>query len=383
MNACELNIELTILMPCLNEAETLAKCIQKAKAFLQTENVHGEILIADNGSNDGSQQIAREQGAIVVTAATRGYGAALKDGIIAARGRYIIMGDADDSYDFMHLKPFLEQLRAGVDLVMGNRFKGGIMSGAMPFLNRYLGNPVLSFFGRLFYKNNIGDFHCGLRGFKRDKIINLNLQGTGMEFASEMIIKATHQQLKITEVPTQLFKDGRSRRPHLRPWRDGWRHLRLLLLFSPRWLFVYPGALSFLCGTLLMLLLIQGPLTFGHVQFDIHTLLFSALFIILGAQIICLGIFAKFINAKNTQHQWLQSYFTLERGLLCGALLMILGGSIACYALWCWWMTGFGQLLPTMMMRIIIPSFTLLVLGMQFIFASFFMNILIWHVREK
>lgn len=229
--------EITILMPCLNEAETLAECIKKANHFLTSSKVKGEILVADNGSTDGSQAIAESHGARVISVPTKGYGAALKSGIDAARGQFVIMGDADDSYDFLNLMPFLAKLREGYDLVMGNRFKGGIREGAMPLLNRYLGNPVLSLIGRLFFKSKIGDFHCGLRGFKRDRFQQLGLQGDGMEFASEMVVKATLKKFKITEVPTQLFPDGRSRRPHLRPWRDGWRHLRLLLLFSPRWLF--------------------------------------------------------------------------------------------------------------------------------------------------
>ncbi len=223
-------VELTILMPCLNEAETLAICIKKAKAFLARENISGEILIADNGSSDGSQTIAKEQGAIVVDVSVRGYGAALRQGIQHASGRYIIMGDADDSYNFTHLSPFLTKLREGHQLVIGNRFKGGIEKGAMPFLNRYLGNPVLSFLARLFFKSSIGDFHCGLRGFERDAILQLNLHTDGMEFASEMVVKATLHQYKIAEVPTTLSPDGRNRKPHLRPWRDGWRHLKLLLL---------------------------------------------------------------------------------------------------------------------------------------------------------
>lgn len=225
MESCEL----TILMPSLNEAETIANCIQKAKTFLESENIHGEILIADNGSTDGSPTIAEANGARVITVSKRGYGSAIKSGIQAAKGRYVIMGDADDSYDFLHLSPFLQKLREGYELVMGNRFQGGIKKGAMPFLNRYLGNPVLSFFGRVFFKCDIGDFHCGLRGFDRARFLSLHLDGDGMELASEMVVKASLLQFKMTEVPTTLSKDGRSRRPHLRPWRDGWRHLQLLL----------------------------------------------------------------------------------------------------------------------------------------------------------
>src|SRR3990167_1616671 len=284
--------ELTILMPCLNEAETLAVCIQKTKQFLDQEQVKGEILIADNGSTDGSQDIAMTQGVRVVSVSERGYGAALKTGIEAAAGRYVIMGDADDSYNFLHLKPFLDKLREGYDLVMGNRFKGGIMQGAMPFKNRFLGNPALSFLGRLFFNSQLGDFHCGLCGFHRERLQKLELQGNGMEFASEMIVKATLKQLKIAEVPTQLFPDGRSRKPHLRPWRDGWRHLRLLLLFSPRWLFFYPGLVLMLLGMLLMSTLVAGPVNIGGINFDIHTMLFSSVFMIAGMQAVSFALFA-------------------------------------------------------------------------------------------
>jgi glycosyltransferase involved in cell wall biosynthesis len=276
--------ELTILLPCLNEAETLAQCIQKAQAFLAHERVQGEILVADNGSTDGSQAIARQQGVRVISVVVKGYGAALKAGIRAALGRYIIVGDADDSYDFFDLKPFLIHLRAGYDLVMGNRFKGGIASGAMPVLNRYLGNPILSCIGRLFFHSQVGDFHCGLRGFCRYRLMELDLQGEGMEFASEMVVKATLQQLKVIEVPVKLFPDGRTRRSHLQPWRDGWRHLRLLLLLSPRWLFLYPGLFLLGSGLLLMLLLLSGPFKIGRLHLDIHTMLFAGLLMIVGLQ---------------------------------------------------------------------------------------------------
>jgi glycosyltransferase involved in cell wall biosynthesis len=378
--------ELTILMPCLNEAETLVSCIQKAKQFLLIEGICGEILVADNGSTDGSQDIARAQGANVISVATRGYGAALKSGIHAARGRYIIMGDADDSYNFLNLMPFVTKLREGHDLVMGNRFKGGIVNGAMPPLNRYLGNPVLSFLGRIFFKSDIGDFHCGLRGFRRDSFLGLGLQGDGMEFASEMIVKATLQKFKITEVPTQLFHDGRSRRPHLRPWRDGWRHLRLLLLFSPRWLFFYPGLLLMLLGFSLMSVLIIGPIEIGGVQLDIHTLLFSGLFMIAGLQAVCFAVFAQLIANFHmklpTSREFFQQIlqvFTLERGLIAGLLFIFLGGGGACYIFWYWLHHSFGPLVPTQIMRILIPSITFLTLGIELMFASFFMSLLGLH----
>ncbi|MBV9576491.1 MAG: glycosyltransferase family 2 protein, partial [Gammaproteobacteria bacterium] len=312
-------VELTILMPCLNEAETLAICIQKAKHFLATENIQGEILVADNGSADGSQTIAREQGARVISVATRGYGAALRSGIAAAQGEYIIMGDADNSYDFQHLSPFIAKLREGHDLVIGNRFKGGIIKNAMPWLNRYIGNPILSFLGRRFFKNNIGDFHCGLRGFKRESLQQLNLQGDGMEFASEMIAKATLKNLKLVEVPTPLFPDGRSRRPHLRPWRDGWRHLRLLFLLSPRWLFLYPG-LSLLFPSLLCMLCIFICSLISHPLYnEIPLMLLSSIFMLTGLQAVSFSLFAKLIanhhldiNSSNKLLRLLNS-ISLER----------------------------------------------------------------------
>ena len=385
------SFEMTILMPCLNEAETIGACIQKAQQFLHKENVNGEVLIADNGSTDGSQDIARSLGARVISVPARGYGAALKSGIAAAEGQYIIMGDADDSYDFLNLMPFLTKLREGYDLVMGNRFQGGIIDGAMPILNRYLGNPVLSFIGRVFFRSNIGDFHCGLRGFRRDSFHQLDLQGDGMEFASEMVVKATLKKLKTTEVPTRLFPDGRSRRPHLRPWRDGWRHLRLLLLFSPRWLFLYPGLTLLFFGLWLMSLLIMGPIDIGHVNLDIHTMLFSALFMIVGLQAVCFAIFAEYIAERHLKihhpHNYLLAslkYFTLERGLIVGLLLALLGGAGACYAFWYWQHeTSFGVLDPTQMMRLLIPVVTILVLGVQLIFDSFFMSLLGMHLGKE
>lgn len=382
------NIEITILMPCLNEAETLAICINKAKKFLTTANVRGEVLIADNGSTDGSQDIAKAHGARVVAVPTRGYGAALKSGIKAAQGNYIIMADADDSYDFLNLTPFLTKLREGYDLVMGNRFKGGIVKGAMPLLNRYLGNPVLSFLGRIFFKTSIGDFHCGLRGFKRDSFLALELQGDGMEFASEMIAKATFKNLKITEVPTSLYPDGRNRRPHLRPWRDGWRHLRLLFLLSPRWLFLYPGLSLILIGLLLMSMLITGPIVINHIYFDIHTMLFSGFFMIAGLQAVCFAIFSKLISEpyrhtinKDFSLRIIQ-HFTLERGLLVGFIFLIVGGIGACYSFWYWAHQSFGPLLPTQMMRMLIPAITSLVIGLQLMFASFFMSVLKLNLRN-
>ncbi|MBX3709022.1 MAG: glycosyltransferase family 2 protein [Gammaproteobacteria bacterium] len=386
MESCEL----TILMPCLNESETLARCIQKAKEFLQMEQVQGEILIADNGSTDGSQEIAKKLGARVISVPIRGYGAALKSGMQMAYGRYIIMGDADDSYDFLNLKPFLNKLREGYDLVMGNRFRGGIEKGAMPFLNRYVGNPILSLIGRIFFNSNIGDFHCGLRGFCCHTVRQLDLHGDGMEFASEMIVKATLKKLNITEVPTALHPDGRSRKPHLRPWRDGWRHLRLLLLLSPRWLFLYPGCFLFAIGVLLMTTLILGPIEIGQVNLDIHTMLFSSLFMIVGLQAICFAFSAKYIADYHMKIEFSNHYFPpilkhikMEHGLAVGFILLTLGAAGSCYTLMYWIHHAFGPLVPTQMMRVLIPSITCLVLGIQLIFASFFMSVLAMHVGRK
>lgn len=378
--------ELTILMPCLNEAETLANCINKAKRFLSAENINGEILIADNGSTDGSQAIAMAHGARVISVPIKGYGSVLKSGIEAAQGRYVIMGDADDSYDFFSLTPFIIKLREGYDLVMGNRFKGGILQGAMPLLNRYLGNPVLSLIGRIFYKSNIGDFHCGLRGFNRERFSELQLQGNGMEFASEMVVRATLNNLKITEVPTRLHPDGRSRRPHLRPWRDGWRHLRLLLLFSPRWMFLYPSLFLLTLGFVLMTLLALGPVKIGPVNFDIHTMLFCSLFMITGLQGICFAFFAnrianfhlKLKNPFGLGH----NIFNLENGLILGLISLLAGSTGACYTFWYWWNEWFGALVPSQMMRILIPSITLMILGVQLIFTSFFANLLDWYYQN-
>src|SRR3954447_21937874 len=316
-------IELTILMPCLNEAETLARCIAKARSFLSRNKVIGEVVVADNGSTDGSQAIARAHGARVVDIAERGYGSALRGGIDAARGTYVIMGDSDDSYDFSRLEPFLEKLREGYALVMGNRFVGGIAPGAMPALHRYLGNPVLSSIGRVFFGTPCRDFHCGLRGFRRDAILDLDLQSPGMEFASEMVVKATIQRLTISEVPTTLSPDGRSRPPHLRTWRDGWRHLRFLLLYSPRWLFLLPGLLLILLGTLGYALALPGTTVLGA-RLDVHTLLFASLAVLLGQQSALFGLFAKRHAAhvgllpEDARAERFLRACTLERGLLAG-----------------------------------------------------------------
>lgn len=333
------NCELTILMPCLNEAETLARCITKARSFLSRSGVVGEILVADNGSMDGSQAIAAANGACVADVPARGYGNALRAGIRAARGKYVIMGDSDDSYDFSALDPFVEKLRQGYQLVMGNRFRGAIMPGAMPPLHRYLGNPVLKTVGRLLFRSPCGDFHCGIRGFARDAVLDLDLQTTGMEFASEMVVKATIAKLRITEVPTVLSPAGRTRPPHLRSWRDGWRHLRFLLLFSPRWLFLYPGFAMFLVGLGAMAWLLPQPRVLGGITFDIHTLLYASVAVVVGFQSMLFWIFAKIYGMSEgivPPDPWFRSavrVITLERGLIGGGLLLLIGLALGFYAL--------------------------------------------------
>jgi len=376
------SVELSIVMPCLNEAETLATCITKARSFLHEHQVAGEIIIADNGSSDGSQEIAEQLGARVVSVASRGYGSALMGGIAAAQGKYIIMGDADDSYDFLALGPFIEELRAGCDLVMGNRFRGGVRPGAMPFLHRYLGNPVLTFVGRLFFHSPVGDFHCGLRGFRRDAVQELDLQTTGMEFASEMVVKATLRRMRVTEVPTTLSVDGRSRPPHLRSWRDGWRHLRFLLLYSPRWLFLFPGASLMILGMLVGLWLLPGPRVVGGVTFDVHTLLYAAIAVIIGFQAIVFAVFTKVFAISegllpdDARMAKAMEYINLEVGLIVGLLLVLLGLGGSIYAVAFWDRLSFGPLDPSRTLRIVVPAVTSLTLGCQILLSSFFLSIL-------
>jgi glycosyltransferase involved in cell wall biosynthesis len=375
-------VEFSIVMPCLNEAETLAICIEKAQRSLRELGIAGEIVIADNGSSDGSQQIATRLGARVVAVEAKGYGNALMGGIAAARGKYIIMGDADDSYDFASLGPFVEKLRSGNDLVMGNRFRGGIKPGAMPPLHRYLGNPVLTFIGRLFFHSPVRDFHCGLRGFNKDAITQLDLRTTGMEFASEMVVKATLQKLRVVEVPTTLSPDGRSRPPHLRSWRDGWRHFRFLLLYSPRWLFLYPGALLMTAGLAVGSWLLPGPKMIGRVVFDIHTLLYAALAVSIGFQAIVFAVFTKVfaisegLLPEDPRLKRTMDYITLEVSLILGLALVVAGLAGSIYAVAFWDVRSFGPLDPTRTFRIVIPSVTSLTLGCQVLLSSFFLSIL-------
>lgn len=374
--------ELSVVMPCLNEAETLAICITKAQGFFERENVAGEVIVADNGSTDGSQQIALNLGATVVDVPQKGYGSALRGGIEAANGKYIIMGDADDSYDFTNLMPHLIKLREGNDLVMGNRFKGGIKKGAMPFLHRYLGNPVLSFIGRLFFRSDIGDFHCGLRGFSKEAYHKMELKTTGMEFASEMIVKASLKDMQIAEVPTILSPDGRSRPPHLNTWRDGWRHLRFLVLYSPLWLFFIPGIIMMLIGLIASVALTIGPVKMGNINFDVHTLLFSSGLLLIGFQFVLFYGLTKVFTVENDllpkskKYDKLFKFINLERGLILG-LSMVLGGLILSFSAYSdWQQLSFGDIESNAIFRMVIPAVTLMLLGVQVILFSLFFSIL-------
>src|SRR6266550_535 len=374
--------ELTILMPCLNEAETLASCISKARAFLARSGCTGEVVIADNGSTDRSQAIAAANGARVVHVAERGYGSALLGGIRAARGKFVIMGDSDDSYDFSRLDAFVERLRAGYQLVMSNRFRGGSLPGAMPPLHRYFGNPFLTAIGRLFFRSGCGDFYCGLRGFDRQAILALDLQARGMEFALEMLVKATVLGLRVTEVPTTLSPDGRGRPPHLRRWRDGWRSVRFFLLFSPRSLFLYPGFGLFAIGWLAMAWLLPQPRLLGGVGFDVPSLLYASLAIVVGFQSMMFWVFAKLYGMRERivpPDPWfrsLMSVVTLEAGLIVGASLLLGGLGLAVYALGTWSAERFGALSYPETMRLVIPSSTAILLGFQIIYSAFFVSIL-------
>jgi glycosyltransferase involved in cell wall biosynthesis len=379
------NIELSVVMPCLNEAETVAKCVRKAVAFLTEHRIDGEVVVVDNGSTDGSGQLAANAGARVVPVAEHGYGNALLGGILAAKGIFIVMGDADDSYDFTALMPFIDRLRAGAELVMGNRFQGGIAPGAMPALHQYFGNPVLSFIGRLFFQNKIGDFHCGLRGFRRESVLSLGLQASGMEFASEMVVKATLAGQRVEEVPTTLSPAGRSRSPHLRSWRDGWRHLRFLLLFSPRWLFFIPGAALLALGLIIGIAVMPGPLKLGAVTLNLNTLAVASAMIVIGFQSMLFAVFthiyasAEGFLPRHIRINRLLAACTLERGLLAGGLLASVGvaGLIAAFAHW--HDARLGHLDYENVLRFVLPSMTALILSCQLILGTFFLSILGIH----
>lgn len=375
--------ELSIVIPCLNEAASLGLCLQKANTFLSTHHIDGEVIVADNCSSDGSRDIAIANNAIVITEEERGYGCALRAGIGAASGRYVIMGDADDSYDFSAMLPLLLALRNGAELVMGNRFKGTIHKGAMPFLHRYLGNPVLSFIGRLFFRIPVGDFYCGLRGFSIEAYRKMDLKTKGMEFALEMIVKAAFHQLRIAEVPIDLYKDQRNRPSHLRTWHDGWKGFRFLLLFSPRWLFLYPGIALFFFGLLGSGLLIAGPVIIDGKRFDVHTLMYTSASILLGFQFISLYFFSRIFTTVTgllpVRPYFLgayQKYFTLERGIFFGIALIAGGLYLNIRSLLYWRSTGFSNLDPFLVLRWVIPSVVLLVMGVQLILSFFYASIL-------
>jgi hypothetical protein len=374
--------ELSIVMPCLNEARTLGVCVGKAMRFLKDYGIRGEVIIADNGSTDGSQALAQGLGARVVPVAEKGYGAALAGGIAAARGQYIIMGDSDDSYDFTDLSPIVEKLREGYDLVMGNRFRGGIDPGAMPPLHRYFGNPGLTAIGRVFFRSGCGDFYCGQRGFSREAVQKMDLRATGMEFALEMIVKATMMGMRVAEVPVRLAKDGRDRRPHLRSWRDGWRSLRFFLLYSPRWLFLYPGMALMLVGAAAGAWLMPGARQIGGVTLDVHTLLYCAGAIIVGFQLVVFSVFAKTIAVATGLHPRSQKLdrvlarAPLEAGLAAGFGLALAGLVASVYATFQWADEGFGNLDPFRVMRIGIPAVLLIVIGLQTAFSSFILSLL-------
>jgi hypothetical protein len=376
-------LELTILIPCLNEAETIATCIGKALRYLDRACIAGEVLVSDNGSTDRSVEIAQSLGARVVPAPIRGYGGAIRCGIGAARGRYIIMGDADDSYDFSDLTAFVEVLRAGGELVMGNRFRGGIAPGAMPFLHRYLGNPALSWLGRLLFRIPIGDFHCGLRGFNRESIQDLNLRTTGMEFASEMVVAASLRGLNIREVPTTLAKDGRSRPPHLNTWRDGWRHLRFLMLHSPRWTFGYPGIALVATGSAAVTALLRGPLQLGDgVSVDVRTFLLGCLAIVVGAQSLTFGLIARRFTTthnllpSNRNAQRLLDAVSMEGMLQLAGLLAVAGFGGVAYAGSVWAGQEFGALSGGSLMRGMILSVSAIVIAVQLSLSAFLLGVL-------
>jgi glycosyltransferase involved in cell wall biosynthesis len=380
-------LDVTILMPCLNEAETLALCVRKARQAIEALGRPGEVLIADNGSTDGSQEIAEAEGARVLRVPVRGYGAALIAGIQDARGKYILMADADDSYDFSHLPRFVAALEGGKALVMGNRFKGGILEGAMPPLHRYLGNPVLSFIGRLFFAVPIGDFHCGIRAFNAERMRALDLRTTGMEFASEMVVRSALEKLPIGEVPTTLKKDGRTRAPHLRTWRDGWRHLRFLLMYSPRWLFFYPGVILSTIGLLLSLWLIGGERQVGRIHLDVDTLSYALGMLLIGVQTTVFAISAKMFGTRegflppNPTFEKAAEKISLETGLIAGASLLLGGLAMAVYAVSVWHSTGFGPLAAQRMLRLTLPSAAAMMLGVEAIFTSFFLGLL--QIRRR
>ncbi len=384
------NLEISIVLPCLNEARTLEICLRKANLALATHHLHGEIIVADNGSQDGSQSIALRCGARVISVEERGYGAALMAGIAEAQGEFIVMGDADDSYDFSAIFPFIEKLREGHELVMGCRLPkagGTIAPGAMPWLHRWLGNPVLSGIGRAFFHCPVTDFHCGMRAFRRDTYLSMNLRSTGMEFASEMVIKATLMGAKVTEIPITLHKDGRDRDPHLRTWRDGWRHLRFMLLYCPRWLFIVPGLSLFTIGMLVGTLLLPGPVVVNGVTFDTNTLLLASMSILIGFNLTTFGIFSKAFATsvgflpKDQLFDKTIGGSSLELGIVIGAIVCLGGIGLLSLGIWHWHIQQYGPLSYPSSLRLIIPGTTALTLGIEIIFSSFLLSLLLMSRR--
>lgn len=375
-------VEVTVLLPCLNEETTVGTCVESAMAYLRGRNIQGEVLVVDNGSTDDTAAVARLAGARVVDAPTKGYGAALRAGIASAHGRFIIMGDADCSYDFSNLDSFVAELRSGRDLVVGNRFRGGIAKNAMPLLHQYLGNPVLSWIGRRLFRVPIYDFHCGLRGFKAERIRDLSLQTVGMEFASELIVRSALEGYSITEVPTTLSPDRRGRASHLRTWRDGWRHLRFLLLYCPRWVFLVPGLWLSVGGLAFLLRLYTGPLVLGFATLDINTMIYAACALVLGAQLATMGIVAKKyvimagLHRPSRMMDWAWSHYRLEYGLIIGAAMMLVGFGIAYVALSTWAAQGYGPIVDPKTIRNVVLSATLLLLGAHVVFSCVLISIL-------
>ncbi len=375
-------IELSVVLPCLNERETVGICVQKVVSALEKAGIHGEVIIADNGSTDGSVELAQSAGARVVHVSQRGYGNALRGGIQAARGAYVLMADSDDSYNFTHIPRFFEQLKSGSDLVMGNRFLGGIGDGAMPLLHRYLGNPVLTAIGRLFFHSPSRDFHCGIRAFRKESYERMDIRSTGMEFASEMVVKASLLRMRVSEVPTTLSPDGRSHPPHLRTWHDGWRHLRFLLMYSPRWLFLYPGILSIVVGLATCIWLMPGPRRVGNIVFDFHTLAYGFGAILVGFQLLAFALFTKVfaitegLLPEDPRLNRMFEHIKLETGLLAGALCVALGVVGSIVALSTWARSSFGAITSDNLLRLVMLSVFALILGPQIIFSSFFLSIL-------
>jgi Glycosyl transferase family 2 len=373
-------VEVSVVIPCLNEANSLAYCVDKAKKAFQAAGLCGEVVVADNGSTDGSIQIAEEHGARVIRVAEPGYGVALRAGIAGARGPFIIMGDADDSYDFADVPRFVEKLREGNDIVMGNRFSGEIKPGAMPPLHKYLGNPGLTALLNTFFHAHIGDGYCGMRGFTRSLYDRLDLRSAGMEFALEMIIKSAQIGARIAEIPITLWPDKRGRAPHLRSFRDGWRSLRFMLLYAPNWLFLLPGATLVLAGLFLVFWLLPGPRQISpHVVLDIHTMIFGVIFTLLGVQILSIGSFAKVFSyaerfdRRSVSLRRVLKRVTLETGLLLGGTSFLMGFAGCAWVTWQWAASGFGELHQ---IRQVLFWSMWLFLGLQMIFAAFFLSML-------